>query len=296
MRKWLILFLALCIFIPLSVKAQGTVALDTLKVQLWSEHDQPSMLVIYEFNLTSDTLIPATMDIRIPKDANIIAVAVEDNGNLLDLLDTDFKGPVEDGEWQVITFFIKSRNTYHLEYYQPLTRDGVLRTFNYEWTGEYPVNNFSLEMQVPADSTGVKSNPTIPFVQSQTVLSGGAMKAGLEAGQTYQVQLQYSRTSDELSAPPPSSQVEPAAPLDANAEGRVTLDNLPYILGGIGAILILAAIYYSWHANSLRLSKPQKRQRHPQEAGTQTYCHECGARAQAGDRFCRTCGSKLRTG
>jgi hypothetical protein len=24
------------------------------------------------------------------------------------------------------------------------------------------------------------------------------------------------------------------------------------------------------------------------------YCHECGTRAQTGDRFCRVCGSKLR--
>ena len=51
MRKWLILFLTLFLFISLPVKAQGTVALDSLKVKLWSEHDQPSMLVIYDLML-----------------------------------------------------------------------------------------------------------------------------------------------------------------------------------------------------------------------------------------------------
>lgn len=291
MRKWLILFLALFLSIPLQVQAQGTITLDTLKVRLWSEHDQPSMLVIYDFNVSSDTLTPTTVDIRIPKDANIIAVAFEENG---ELLNADFTGPVEDGDWQVITFFIQSQTAYRLEYYQPLPRDGNLREFNYQWAGEYAVNNFSIEIQVPQDSTGIKTNPTIPFVQAQTSLSGGVMKDGLEAGQIYQVKLQYSRNSDEIAAPP-SSSVEPSEPLDVNTEGRVTLDKLPYVLGGIGAILIVSAIYYSWRMNSFHLPKPRKRHLHAVEQNAQIHCHECGARAQAGDRFCRTCGSKLRT-
>jgi len=293
MRKWLIPFLALFLLIPLSVRAQGTVTLDSLKVQLWSEHDQPSMLVIYDFSVSSDTLVPTTVDIRIPKDGNITAVAFEENG---DLLNADFTGPVEDGDWQVITFRIQSQTTYHLEYYQPLTREGDLREFNYQWAGEYAVKDFSIEIQVPADSTGTKTNPTIPFVQDQPVLSGGAMMSGLEAGQSYQVKLYYSRTSEATVIAAPSSPVEPSEPLNANTEGRVTLDKLPYVLGGVGALLILSAVYYYWRANSFHLPKPRKRHPHAEEESAQTHCHECGARAQAGDRFCRTCGSKLRSG
>ncbi len=293
MRKWLILFLALFLLTPLSAKAQGTVTLDSLKVRLWSEHDQPSMLVIYDFSVTSDTLVPTTVDIRIPKDGNITAVAFEENGSLLN---ADFTGPVEDGDWQVITFRIQTQTNYHLEYYQPLTREGDLRTFNYQWAGEYAVKEFSIEIQVPADSTGTKTNPTIPFVQDQPVLSGGAMMSGLEAGQPYQVKLYYSRTSEETVIAAPSSPVEPSEPLSANTEGRVTLDKLPYVLGGIGALLILSALFYSWRANSFHLPKPRKRHPLAEAESAQTYCHECGARAQAGDRFCRTCGSKLRSG
>jgi len=292
MRKWLILFSALFIFIPLSVKAQGTVALDSLKVRLWSEYDQSSMLVIYEFNVTQDTVVPVKMNIKIPKEGNIIAVASNENGQLLN---ADFTGPVDDGDWQVITLSIQSKNTYRLEYYQPLTRTGILRTFNYQWTGEYPVNNFSLDVQVPEDSTGVKTNPTIPFVQSQPFLSGGAMMSGLKAGQAYQVQLQYSRTSDAIVVTAPSSQIEPSDPISPSTEGRITLDKLPYVLGVIGTILIFSALYYSLRANSFHLPKARKRRRHTVEDTPQTYCHECGTRAQAGDRFCRTCGSKLRT-
>ncbi len=89
---------------------------------------------------------------------------------------------------------------------------------------------------VPADSTGTKTTPAIPFVQDQPTLTGGAMMSGLEAGQSYQVQLQYSRTSDETVVAATSSPIEPSEPLSANTDGRVTLDKLPYVLGGVGAL------------------------------------------------------------
>lgn len=291
MRKWFILLIALLLVFPSSADAQGTITLESLKVRLWSEHDQPSMLVIYDFEVSADTQVPVNIEIRVPKEGNITAVALEDGGRLVN---ADFTGPVEDGNWQVITFRVQARTTYHLEYYQPLNRTENLRKFNYQWTGGYPVNNFSVEIQVPEDSTGVKTNPAIPFVQDQSFLSGGAMMSGLDAEQTYQIQLEYSRTNDALPATPPSSQVEPSAPVDANTDGRVTLDNLPYILGGFGVVLIIAALYYAWRVNSFQLPKPRRRQRESHETILQTYCHQCGARAHEGDRFCRTCGSKFR--
>jgi hypothetical protein len=291
MRKWFILLFAFMLVFPSSASAQGTIILDSLKVRLWSEHDQPSMLVIYDFTLTADSSVPGEVEIRIPKDGNITAVAYEDAG---ELLLADFDGPADEANWQVITVKVQARTGYHIEYYQPLERNGNLRKFNYQWAGEYPVNDFSVEIQVPDDSTSVKTSPAIPLVRNQPFLSGGAMMSGLDAGQTYQLQLEYSRANDAIPATPPSAQVEPSAPLDANTDGRVTLDNLPYILGGFGAVLILAALYYSWRVNSFQLPKPRRRRREAQESSSQTYCHQCGARAQTGDRFCRTCGSKLR--
>ncbi|NJC98397.1 MAG: hypothetical protein C3F07_07540 [Anaerolineales bacterium] len=292
MRKWSILLLALMLVFPSPADAQSVITLDSLKVRLWAEYDQPSMLVLYDFQVTDDTLLPANVDIRVPKDGNIIAIAYDDAGSLLN---AEFTGPVEDGDWQVITFRVTEYTTYHLEYYQALTREGDLRKFTYQWSGKHPVNDFSLEIDVPADSTGVKTTPAIPFVQGQPFLSGGAMKSGLEVGEAYQVKLEYSRTSDTTVESPPSSGVEPSTPVDTTAEGRVTLDNLPYILGGFGVILILGAAYYYWRANMSQPSaKPRRRRAAQPESDSQTYCHECGARAQPGDRFCRTCGNKLR--
>lgn len=291
MRTWFVLFFLCALVFPSSARAQNAVTLESLNVRLWSEYDQPSMLVIYDFEVTAGTPLPATVDIRIPRDANLTAVALIKDG---ELVNTEFAGPVEEGNWQIIKHFIKTRTTYHLEYYQPIQRDANDRSFKYQWAGEYPVNNLRVEIQVPADSTRVKATPMLPFVPKQAFLSGGASVSDLAAGETYKMELRYSRTSEETVLPDTSPQVTVSEPITQNTTGRVTLENLPYILGGIGVLLIVSAIYYFWQSNSMREARPRKRMHSARDDNTQIYCQECGTRALNDDRFCRACGSKLR--
>lgn len=293
MNKWLFLVLAVSLILPAPVRAQNNITLETLNVKLWSEYDQPSMLVIFDFAVATNTLLPTKVDIRIPQSGNITAVAYQ-GGN--QYLNAEFSGPVEDGEWQVITFFVKEYSTYHLEYYEPIPHTGTQRTFNYQWTGEYPVNNFRIEIKVPEDSTAVKSRPMLPFAPSEQFLSSGASVNDLKAGETYQIDLQYARTTDETVLPS-SPLVTTSEPITQNTAGRVTLDSLPYILGGVGLLLILGAGYYFLQTTSVQAFKPRKRQpRKMDEEHTIIYCHECGTRAHAEDHFCRVCGTKLRGG
>ena len=291
MRKWFTLLFILFLVFPTSVQAQTAVTFDNLSVRLWAEYDQPSMLVIYDFEPTADTTLPASIDIRIPKDANITAVAYQEGSGYIN---TEFSGPVEDGNWQKITIFVKTLTTYHIEYYQPINRDGNNRSFTYQWTGEYPVNNFRVEIQLPDDSTAVKASPMLPFVPNQPFLSGSASVSNLAAGKTYKVDLSYSRTKETSVVPASTSQVTASETVTQDTAGRVTLDNLPYILGGVGVLLIVLAIYYFWRSNSAQIAKPRKRQHSAKDESEPVYCHECGARAHPEDRFCRTCGSKLR--
>jgi hypothetical protein len=254
------------------------------------------MLVIYSFEMSDDTSIPTSIDIRVPSSGNITAVAFEEAGQPQPLLAGYKNNPTGDANWQVITIFITERTTYRVEYYQPLEREENKRSFTFQWAGDHPVGNFDVEVQVPSDSTSVKTTPAIPFVQDQIFMSGGAMLNSMDEGDGYQLKLEYYRTSEEPSVPPPSGQaVEPLVPVDADTDGRVTLDNLPYVFGGFGAILIVAALLYFLRGGAKQIQrKPRKRPASTKKAISQTYCHECGARAHEGDRFCRICGSKLR--
>jgi ribosomal protein L40E len=289
MRKWIILLFTMLLFLPSAAQAQGGITLESLKVGLWSEYDQPSMLVIYDFEVTADTSLPVSLELRIPQNANITAVAFQQDGGLLN---AEFAGPEEDGAWQTITIFVKERTTYHLEYYQPLTRTENNRAFEYQWLSTYPVNNFRVETRLPADSAAIKSTPVIPFTPDSSSLSGSASINDLAAGETFTLSLSYTRASDEPSfqAPSPIS----AEPITQDTAGRVTLDNLPYALGVVGVVLIAGAIYYFWQSNSNKPAGKTRRRSNRNDDLTQTYCHECGARASTEDRFCRVCGTKLR--
>lgn len=294
MRKVVIFLILLVVLIPFPAQAQDVLALRSFNVQLWAEHDQPSMLVIYSFDIADPAQLPANIDIRLPAEANITAVAFEQDGGLL--LANYANIPGEDANWQSIRIQLTENTTYRIEYYQPLERNGDKRSFTYQWTGDHTVENFDVEIQVPQDSTNVRTTPSIPFVQQQIFLSGGSMLNAMGEGENYQLTLEYSRTSDTPSVAPPSGQqVEPLVPVDADTDGRVTLDNLPYVLGGFGAILIVAAVFYFLRSGAPRVQrKPRKRNSKSESTASQTYCHECGTRAHEGDRFCRICGSKLR--
>lgn len=292
MRKWFVLVLLLVLTLPASARAQNEITLESLKISLWPEYDQPSLLVIYDFEVAAGTPLPARVNIRIPKDANLTAVAYQgENG----LLNAEFSGPEPDGYWQVISIFIRQSALHRLEYYQPLQRDGGERDFEYHWAGDYAVNNFRVEVQIPSDSTAVKATPVLPFMLETPFQSGRVSLGTLTAGEEYRLKLQYSRAVNETVFAPASTQVS-AEPITQDTAGRVTLDNLPYVLLGFGIILIAGAVYYFRQSGSASTTKVRKRAHKSKAEESQTHCHECGTRALVEDRFCRVCGTKLRGG
>jgi len=292
MRKWIVLLSPLLLILTSAAQAQGSITFDSLNVSLLSEYDQPSMLVIYDFQVSADTTLPASVALRIPSSANITAVAFSQNGGLVN---ADFSGPTLEGSWQVVTIFVSERTAYHLEYYQVLTRDGDKRSFDYQWAGGYPVNNLRVEVHLPLDSTSINSTPTLPFTPGSSSLIASASAANLAADKGYSLSLSYNRTSDATITQPSTGSQITAEPITTDTAGRVTLDNLPYVLGFAGIVLIAGAIYYFWHTNSNRSGgKARRRSGKQKESDAQIYCHECGTRASADDRFCRVCGTKLR--
>ncbi len=297
MRKWLvfILLLGLMMF-PAQAGAQNEIKFETLAVGLWSEYDQSSMLVINEFVLSRDTPVPAVVTMRFPKGGNLMAVAVSENGGLFN---ANFEGPTEQGNWQTIRINVESYDPYRVEYYQQLTRDGNKREFEYQWSGEYAVKDLTVNLLIPPDSGNVVSSPLLPNLVNSPDggITGSASKSGLTAGQSFNFKLEYTRESDAVMNPGDANSVQPSEPIGPETTGRVSIDNMPYVIGGVGVVLIVIALFFYWRSTQAGTAAPRRRRR-PQsgESEGQAYCHECGARAQASDRFCRTCGSRLRTG
>jgi hypothetical protein len=298
MPKWLVFALLFGLIIsPSSVRAQGETKLEAIDLELWSEYDQPSMLVIYQFMVSQETPLPAEVTLRFPKNSNLVAVAVEHNG---ELFNKDFMPPVEQGNWQTIKIRADSYEPHRIEYYQPLTQDGDKRQFKFQWFGDYYVTEFTVSILIPADSTDVVTSPPLEDMATTPnglLTVGTVTKNDLKMMNPFQFELEYRRTSAALVNPKQATaQVEPAIPVDEDTPGRVSITNLPLIIGGFGLALIVIALFSYWRSTQSTESQPRKRRPYKREEVEegQAYCHECGTRAHAGDRFCRTCGSRLR--
>ena len=300
MRKWLIFVLLFeLLAFPSSAVAESSTKLDTLSIQLRSEYDRPSMLVINKFVLSKDTPLPASVTFRFPKDANLTAVGIENTDG--QLYDKSFAGPAQQGDWQTVTINVESYQPHQIEYYEALKRDGNERKFKYQWYGDYYVKQLDLTILIPADSTNVITSPVLQSTATSTdglLLSGTITKTEMKTMQSFQFDLQYQRTLNELTGPGEDAKVQPVAPVGKDTPGRISITNLPWIIGAFGLALIAIALFSYWRSTQTSEEKPRRRRRSQSEAAAegegQAYCHECGTRAYPGDRFCRTCGSRLR--
>jgi hypothetical protein len=276
--------------------AQTDVTLSSVEVNLWPEYDQPSMLVIVDFLASPDTPLPVDLTFRIPLEANLIAVAYATGEG--GWINAPFTGPTEVGEWQVLTMPIQQYTMHRFEYYQPLTIAGGQRTYSYLWEGAYAVDEFFVTVLEPLDAISFFMEPAHSSVEQLGALTYYESETvALARGQQYVMNLRYEKTTDRLHRPA-SQDLQPATPLDESTPGRVSLNNyLPYLIGGIGVFLILGGAFYYWQAGSVP-SKQMRRQRSAKAENdtdaAASYCPQCGTRTKPGDRFCRTCGARLR--
>jgi hypothetical protein len=287
--------LGMLLAFPFSASAQSNAVLSFVTVQLWPEYDQPSMLVIVDFQLAANTTLPATLTFRIPPDANLIAVATDIGGG--QFMNVPYEEPTASGEYQVFDMIIEDTNPHRFEYYQPLSFNGEERIFSYLWDNGYEVTAFQYLFLEPMDVTSVSLDPNYT---SQETFNGLKYYEGstvpLTAGEQFTLNLKYTKTTDALVSQ--AQTVQASDPVNEDTPGRVSLTNsLPYIIGGLGLIMITGGLmyYFQWG----RRSASKSRRRHSsggdaETSGADAYCPQCGARAKPSDRFCRTCGARLR--
>jgi hypothetical protein len=304
LKKLILLTLLLACLFPTGSSAQTQPSLASMTVDLWPEFDKPSMLVMYAFTLSSQVGLPAEIRLRIPASAGVPnAVAnCQPDGNC-------FNAPYEQrpaGEWSELIFQATLPDL-RVEFYDAaLIKDGTKRHYEYTWPGDYAVENFKIRVQQPAMAENMLVKPgTFSVAAASDGFIYHSLDAGaVPAGQTIEVVIDYEKTTDELSSS--FMPVQPSQPLSGETSGRTSLTSaLPFALGFVGLALIIGGGVWYWrsgrqkpqpaHARRTR-RKPASASPTSGEAEVNVYCHQCGKRAAAGDRFCRTCGTQLRTG
>lgn len=320
---FLILFLTLALlwgwrsFSPALAQSEAQ-DLAGMAVELWPDYDEPSMLVLLTGIVPPDTPLPATVTIPFPETAELNAVA---RVTLDDRLVDDIEFEITGNSLTLVT----PNPQFHVEYYDPYVADGLDRSYVFEWLATLNVDQMSVAVQQPLMATGITINPEP--VNSSASRSDGLTYHTLAsrvvpAGELFSVSVDYAMSSPQLSAPALSTGggqgavnpdlAQPAASSDA---GSLLGDINPlWIVGifGVAALVGLAFVFgrqqSGSRANSTRKPKPKRpapappapppqqpvAKPAPPPAGAARFCHNCGQPATPDDRFCSSCGTRLK--
>lgn len=300
MRRLLTLLLAflLASLSPWVVaQAQGVQRLSQLNVSLWPEYDRSAVLVIYQAELGADVSLPATVELPIPVQAgqpHAVAYQSPDGG----LVNADYQTR-QQGPWTIVSLQAES-TTVWLEYYQDLTMEASSRSFSFLWPGTVAVDSLTFEVQEPVGSEQMQVEPTPTSTRTDgnglTYQQGGF--GAVESGQTVTVDVSYTKSDSSLTAEviPPASQQGPSqeqGPLGSVTTGQA----IGIALGTIAivAIVVSGVLYFRRRRPSPKRSRRGRGRRSAEKpkASKALFCPQCGKPIQAGDQFCRHCGSRL---
>jgi hypothetical protein len=297
MRKLtFILTLWFVFLIPVSVRAQGEPHLGKVSVDIWPEYDQPAVLMIYHITLTPGTSLPASLSLRIPADSDINAVAVLDATG--SLINTPYKN-TNQGLWSVLTITC-SLPQVQVEYYTTLVKKGTSRHIVFNWAGDYAVDKLEVNFLQPvsAESPTISLPPIYTGPGQDGLTNYRILAENLKASDPFTLKIDYQRQTDALSIS--SLPVQAASTPGPDTPGHVSMTGiLPWVLAGIGFLLIVAGIvgFVSWQRGgqvSVRSSRNYQDQKGHEEIFIR--CQQCGEHAHPGDVFCRTCGTRLKRG
>jgi hypothetical protein len=212
-----------------------------------------------------------------------------------------------DGEWATVTIEMPALSG-QLEYYDEITFEGDQRRFQFEWAGKVAGDSLSYEVQMPVS---VEELAVLPAAQEEILGQDGlryryADLGSLDAADELAIDIQYTKPDSLLSVDRPLPEISIDEPTPPPVERTDWRAYLPWILGILGLLLIVAGA--GWlillnRSEKRTAKKGSKRApRDKNEPATRTeidastaFCHHCGTKASSSDRFCRHCGTKLRT-
>jgi hypothetical protein len=280
---WLLVVVALVLIMPSGASAQDGIALETLSLEFLPEYDAPGMLVIQRFRLPEDIRLPVELTFQLPASARLHVAAFEQDGELYYAASAP---PMMQAGVQLVAITIEKPFEYRLEYYLPIERFGKTRRFEYQWPGEYAVRQMLIGLKVPEDAQDVVVSPGL--TKDGDLLTGNL--GAFQSGETFSLKIKYQRESDSVQIA--GEPVTAPQPLVENIQWpERMLVVWPWALAVLGVVLIVGGGVYYWLSGRGR--KPAEHKKH-KDAGGSFHCHQCGQRAQAGDKFCRACGTRLR--
>lgn len=290
----------------------GAPRIKQAKLSIWSEYDDPRVLVIYDGTFADTLGFPKQVQFRIPKDIEISQVCgISDKGDHLCQL---YEIKQQDGDYNILTYTLPVPHFFFEYYYQPVGTDPV-RNISHTFSTLQPIDKLDVEVQQPLRSTDFTMTPA---AMSTGTDNDGFRYSQLSYDKVAQDQnivfkISYSKQDNRPSVPKKQQNQTAGAGI-----GDSTNLNIWLLLGG-AAIIGLAAYFvitrrttrlipqpagyggrFSGQANYAKPSTHSKQTGRAKGAakvqGATGFCTGCGAPLAADDRFCSRCGKRSKGG
>jgi len=264
--------------------------LASLQIEIWPEYDRPAALVILRGAVAPDAALPADVTLRIPASAgapSALAYSAAAGANLLNLEHQR----TEAKDFITLRFKVPER-FFHVEFYDPTPTGSPERSYTYVWPGDLRVDQLRLTLQEPAAASNFSTQPKLDATANgQDGLRYHSAELGAQpAGKPLPIKVSYTKTDARTSAQivqpktPDLSQAPAARPQAAGSSDEVTKGVLVFIL--VLALLFGIATAVLWWRGR---EKPTA-----VKAGHAGACAKCGAPRAAGNKFCPSCGARLK--
>ncbi len=272
-----------------SVNAQTAEPTAFKNVRLWvnPEYDDPRLLVMIEGQIVG-AQAPAPVRFLVPSSAEMYSAGSKDasgeySGGPPDRKESSIPG------WDEISYTLTA-NTFRVEYYDSV---GELpdKQFTYEFLRLYPVQDLTVVVQEPKQSTNFTVNPQ---GKSATDTEGFKVQSysytNLDLVAPVEFDISYTRTSSQPSIPTTSA----GGSSSSNTGLIVAVVAIAVVLGGGGLYLM---------SRSNRKPRPVNRATRRGAAGSgktrtsqtasPSFCSQCGRKLDRGERFCPDCGTAV---
>jgi hypothetical protein len=278
-----------------SAQNQDDIDLVSVSVNLLPEFTRPNVLVVFEITLEERLPLPQELTFEIPADVQVLKVYnFTPEEQPLELVYQSSR----DENWKNLSI-TASYPQIRIEYQDPnLIRQDDQRWYDFQWLSFYPVGELSVNVRQPEGASDFQSQP--PLLRRASIPEDDVdytrIFGAIPANELFTLSFSYTKESDD--AAQPELPVEPASPIDGNAPGRTPAPAsviLWLLVASLAVVIVVGTFYWRYRTNI-----HNQQERFVQGVGILNpekqafFCHECGMRSKAGDRYCSNYGTELR--
>ncbi|HJM94265.1 MAG: hypothetical protein QGG19_14565 [Alphaproteobacteria bacterium] len=239
---WLSLVLLLSPFLAAETRADDELTIGRMRVMIWPEYDDPSILVVYDGRFADDSKFPTVTDFLIPKDAIINDICSLSPGgqHFCQLYD------ISEGEhYNRVRLSLPFSNFYVSFHLAPIDLDSANRQIEYAIKANHPIDNMEVDIQQPLRTTSFAISP--PGGKASTDKDFNHFNYVLEdiaKGEDRVFKIAYTKETRE-----PSVDVKYASMTGRRVWGspyqtQRNVRTIVYAVFGTGMVLVVAALFW----------------------------------------------------